>query len=374
MIKIKKITALFLVFILAMLCACSDEAVKEPENGGFNTVTDLMGRSVAVPNSINRVVCIGAGALRLYSYIGDMSKLAAVESCEYGFLISERPYQIVNEELFKSLPSAGTGGPQGTPDAEALIQAAPDVIFSLYTADVKAADELQKATDIPVVVLSYGKTEAFDADITKSIELMGQILGREQRAGEVNAFIEKIKSDLNDRTKAVPDAEKKTVYLGCQSKFGTHGIGSSTADYSLFDAVNAKNILDINGYSGYQGNIDMETLIKLNPEIIILDAGGLSNLKEEYNENREAFSALRAFASGEVYLQLPYNAYYTNLETAFADAYFIGSVLFPEQFSDVKPDEKFSEICSFLLSGDCYETLAEKYGGYRKFDISSLAN
>jgi ABC-type Fe3+-hydroxamate transport system substrate-binding protein len=43
------------------------------------TVTDMIGRSVSiVPGSYKRVVCIGAGALRMYSCIGDVSLLAGV--------------------------------------------------------------------------------------------------------------------------------------------------------------------------------------------------------------------------------------------------------------------------------------------------------
>ena len=38
------------------------------------TVTDMIGREVTVvPGSYKKVVCIGAGALRMYSYIGDVA-------------------------------------------------------------------------------------------------------------------------------------------------------------------------------------------------------------------------------------------------------------------------------------------------------------
>ena len=43
------------------------------------TITDLIGREITVtPGSYQRVVCIGAGALRMYSYIGDVNLLAGV--------------------------------------------------------------------------------------------------------------------------------------------------------------------------------------------------------------------------------------------------------------------------------------------------------
>ena len=43
------------------------------------TVTDMIGREITVtPGSYQNVVCIGAGALRMYSYIGDVALLAGV--------------------------------------------------------------------------------------------------------------------------------------------------------------------------------------------------------------------------------------------------------------------------------------------------------
>ena len=356
----------------------------DPTKDGTQTVTDLLGREVTVPTDIRRVACIGAGALRLYSYVGDLSKLCGVEACEYGFLISVRPYQMVNQTLFQSLPSVGGGGPQGSPDAEALLSVHPDVIFSLYTSDVAAMDDLQRATGIPVVVLSYGATEAFDEDILTSLTLMGRILGREERAGAVTAYIRELKNDLDRRTADVPDADRKTVYLGCQSNYGTHGIESSSANYSIFDVSKIRNVLDEyvgkNGetFKGYQKSVDWEILKSLNPQRIVLDAGGLYILKTQLQDKdkSEILNSLSAFKKGEIYLQMPYNAYYTNLETAYADAYFDAWV----QYHDIAPEklnfdyvEKAREIYTLFLGEDCYDDVADlMHGGFQKLDISKI--
>lgn len=369
----RKICFILIVGILLTACACRVQPEREREQG--TAVTDLLGRTVTVPkaDAIRRVACIGAGALRLYAYVGDLEKLCGVEACEYGYLISARPYQMVNEKLFASLPSIGAGGPSGTPDAERLLAARPDVIFSLYTADASEMDELQEKTGIPVVVLSYGNTEAFHERLLTSLTLMGEILGRQERAAAVTDYIRGIRNDLEKRTGDIPDVEKKTVYLGCQSNYGVHGIGSSTAGYSLFDAVHAKNVLDLNGYTGYQNAVDPEALLAMNPDVILLDAGGIPLLREEYAEKRALFDAMKAFRSGELYCQLPYNAYYINLELAYANAYFIGKVLYPERFADLEPAAKAGEIMEFLLGENCYDDVAASVGaGYGKLDPASL--
>lgn len=366
----RRIVSFFLILLVlvGMFAGCHSGSGEEKESV---TVTDLMGRNVSVPRDVQRVVCIGAGALRLYCYVGDMAKLCGVEECEKGFLISVRPYQTLYEDLFCSLPSIGSGGPQGTPDAEAILSVRPDVIFSLYTADASAMDELQSKTGIPVVVLSYGKTEAFDEAILRSVTLMGQVLGRTERAKEVTETIRLIADDLDDRTKSIPDSEKKTVYLGCQSNYGTHGIGSTTAGYSLFDAVHAKNVLDLAGYQGYQKSLDTETIVTLAPDVMFLDAGGLAILADEYRKNSTVFDSMKAFRNGEVYLTMPYNAYYTNLEIAYANAYFIGKTLYPEAFADVDIAEKAGEIATALLGENIFGAVFDAIpGGYGQLDIS----
>ena len=89
----KKSIALLLALTLVFsLTACKK---KDPATGGETaqeiTVTDMIGRQVQVtPGSYKKVVCIGAGALRMYSYIGDVTLLAGVEDID-NTTLSTRP-------------------------------------------------------------------------------------------------------------------------------------------------------------------------------------------------------------------------------------------------------------------------------------------
>ena len=68
--------------------------------------------------------------------------------------------------------------------------------------------------------------------------------------------------------------------------------------------------------------------------------------------------------------------YYTNLETAYADAYFDAWV----QYHDIAPEklnfnyvEKAREIYTLFLGKDCYDDVADlMYGGFQKLDISKI--
>ena len=119
----RTVTLLLAVAMLLSLCACGKhDAVPPalPAQTDAVTVTDMIGRQVeVVPGSYKRVVCIGAGALRLYSYIGDPAILAGVEDIDNTTLAERpkmfdavaRPYVLAFGDVFNTLPSCGVGGP-----------------------------------------------------------------------------------------------------------------------------------------------------------------------------------------------------------------------------------------------------------------------
>ena len=78
----RKLLALFLCLGMVLsITACG--LMEEETKAGGVTVTDMIGRQVTIhPGSYKRVVCIGAGALRMYSYVGDMSLLCGVEDID----------------------------------------------------------------------------------------------------------------------------------------------------------------------------------------------------------------------------------------------------------------------------------------------------
>jgi iron complex transport system substrate-binding protein len=85
------------------------------------------------------------------------------------------------------------------------------------------------------------------------------------------------------------------------------------------------------------------------------------------------YQELRAFREGRVYGLLPFNYYATNYELVFADAYFVGKLLFPDRFRDVDPAAKADEIMRVFVGKGLYKELEEHYGGFVRLDLASLA-
>lgn len=358
--KTKRI--LTILALAAILCSALAGCSKGDAQSGI-TVTDILDREVLIPENAEEFVCIGPGCLRLYTYVADTEKIVGVEDMEKDDM--GRPYRMAHPE-FGEMEIIGAGGPRNAPDAEKLLVADPDVIFTTYNSDAAAVDELQEKTGIPVIALGYGDTAVFDPVVNKSIEIIGEVTSNQERSAEVLAYFDELKADMETRVEGVSEESKPTVYLGAQSMRGMHGIESTSGNFSLFNAIGARNVVDEAGISEYV-MLDKEALLEMDPEVIFIDAGGLSLVLEDYKANPSYYEGLQAVKKGRVFMELPYNYYSTNIDTAIADAYFMGSVLYPDQYSDVDPAEKFNEITEKLLGASLYDGVAEDYyGGFQQ--------
>jgi iron complex transport system substrate-binding protein len=262
-----------------------------------------------------------------------------------------RPYWIAQPHL-QALPVIGPGGSGAInkkPDMEAVLRAAPDLIVATYM-ETAMADEVSGTLGIPVVVLSYGELAVFDQRVFDSLRLAGKILNREARADAVIDFINGIRTDLDRRTADVSDQLPVKVYVGGIGYRGSQGIESTQRDYIPLDwnhTVNAAQ--QVQATVGSHVMVDKEILLELDPDVIFIDGGGLDLVKADYRRKPDFYRALTAFREGRIYALFPFNHHTTNIDTAMADAYAIGKVLYPRRFADVDLVRQADSIYTFLV-------------------------
>lgn len=374
-----------LVFILTAcmlvsLCACGTDIPQ-----GEATVTDLVGRTVSVtPGSYRRVVCIGAGALRMYCYIGDVANLAAVEDIDNESLSQRpqmfdsvaRPYMLAFGHSFESLPSCGVGGPMAqAPDVEKILACNPDIIISEFE-DAEVAANLQQQTGVPVITLSSGKDGVFDAVFADSMKLLGKVFDKEDKAEALISFIADEKAAIEARVKDIPEEEKPSVYICGLGNWGTTNHLMTAEDYVSFRIAGVKNVVSGLGMTGV-GPIEAEKFLALSEQmdILIMDAAAVKNIKPLYAEDPSMFDTCKAWNNGEVYLEMAYNAYYTNYEIALANTWFIAKTVYPEAFADIDLTEKTNEITKAFLGTELAERIFAcpgSFGGYGKIDTADF--
>ena len=370
----KKMLAALLALVMLFAMAVSASAEATPET---RIVTDVWNREVEIPYEVKSIVCLGSMGPRFAAYLDVVDMMVGAEDSDIEKMSVRYDYSPVYHEQLKELPSVGAGGGSGDNNgyAEAIIQAQPDVIIAGFNED--AADELQAQTGIPVVSVRYRTQGFIDEGFHRAMRVFAEVVGAQERCEEVLAYVDACKADLNDRTKDIPDSDKLRAYTGAVTFNGRHGFAFTYVNFPAFTAVNALNVADVlleertgeaaaeaaasgKAYIGNDGfEVDLEQIIAWDPDIIFLDPGNMDLVNDEYANNPGFFDSLRAVQEGQVYTMPSTNAAGPNVTYLLINAYYAGLTLYPEQFSDVRLEDKAAEIMEMMLGENFFDQMVE---------------
>jgi len=391
----KKLTALLLsLAMLFAMVACggntANNSANDTKNNASNSsdsaqdeipetriVTDVWNREVEIPSTVESIVCVGSMAPRFAAYLDVVDMMVGAEDIDMGDMTILYDYHPAYHEQLKALPSVGAGGGSGANNAyaEQLIQVMPDVVLAGFSAE--AADELQRQTGIPVVSVRYRINGFIDESFYDVLRLFADVVGAQERCEEVLAYVDTCKADLDERTKDIPDSDKLRAYTGAVTFSGRHGFNHTYVNFPPFDAVNALNVADeflesqigdasseaVSSGTAFVGSngfeIDSEQVIAWDPDIIFLDPGNMDLVNDEYAANPGFFNSLRAVEEGLVYTMPSSNYAGANITYLIMNAYYAGTVLYPEQFADVDMAEKGGEIMEAMLGMDFYDQMQD---------------
>ena len=386
----KRMAALLLALVMTLtLLGCGQVQDTTPDDASTDTdtvtVTDMIGREVTVaPGSYQRVACIGAGALRMYSYIGDTALLCGVEDIDNTTLADRpkmfdgvaRPYVLAYGDVFAALPSCGVGGPNAqAAEAEKILSCQPDIIISEYE-DVEKADALQQQVGVPVITLRAGVDGVFAEAFPGSLRLLGQVFDRADRAEELITFIETETAEITRRTADVAEADQPGVYICGLGNWGTTNHLMTTQSYAAFRVANIRNVVTDLAADGIQP-IEAEKFAALggSMDIMLIDAAAVKNIAPLYQEDPTLLDTCKAWQDGSVYLEMAYNAYYTNYEIALANTWFAAKCVYPDLFADVDMTAKTNEITKAFLGQELAAQIfacPSSFGGYQQIDTASF--
>ncbi len=363
------LAVLFAAVIGLVGCSSSQKETEDTTQSEYVAVTDILGREVEVPTEVNSIIALGAGALRMICYADAQDMVVGVEEGEHTQTLA-KGYNYINYDKFKDLPVVGTGG-SGSYEAyaEEILTLAPDVIFAAYPKD--QAEDLQNKTGIPVIVITYDGG-MFDEKLYNSMEIIGLILNCSDRCTEVVDTLKTWQQDLKARTDDIPDEDKPSVFTGACSFKGGHGIEGTYTSFPPFTAIGANNVAD--ELSDKVGGVvvDLEQIAVWDPDYIFLDPNNMQLVNEDYATNKDFYESLKAVKDGNVYTQVAYNWYTTNVETAVVDSYYAGKIIFPEKFEDIDIETLANEVYTALLgekAASYYNDLVKGGLGFRQLTI-----
>lgn len=355
--KLRLIIPVFLPLFILSGCGPSANPIKKQ----MIETTDMSGRKVMIPEKVERIVALNPGMLRLIAWLDATDMVCGIE---YNETRRIAPYLFAHPEL-REKNVIGTGN---APDPELLAALAPDIIFSTYITRAEA-DIMQSRTGIPVLAIQYGNFDNEIDTVYQALKYLGKILHREKRAEYLTGYIQETIRDLNARTSGVTQSKNPRVYVGGISYRGSHGITSTEPRYPPFRFLNTANVASSLGLvmTSQKDNlqnafIDKEQLIEWDPDFIFLDMS--SNTYKNGLMDEPWIDVLKATKNGQIFTVYPYNWYTINYSTILVNAYFIGRTLYPDNFMDVKTEEKADEIYRAILGKPVYNDMLSHFGEF----------
>ena len=94
---------LLLAVLMVLACTACGAKANNGASGDVRTLTDGKNRTVEVPKQVERVVCVGVGALRYSCYVGAADRAVGVEDYEtkageiFTELLGSNPYPDLKE-------------------------------------------------------------------------------------------------------------------------------------------------------------------------------------------------------------------------------------------------------------------------------------
>ena len=165
------------------------------------------------------------------------------------------------------------------------------------------------------------------------------------------------------RTKDIKEEDKPTVLSAAATFKGAHGIEGVRLIDSVLTAIHANNVAAESAVGpGTAAEVDREQILAWDPDYIFCDYGGVKLVKQDMAADPDFYAQLHAFTEGHMYQHPSSTSYFSNLEVPLVNCYFIGSVIYPEEFADVDLEAKAAEIYGFFLGDPDFNAKLEEFG------------
>jgi len=346
--------------ILFLFCAALGlgSPLTAPAQDAVRTLTDIFGRDVPAPARVERLIALGSSQC-FVTNLGAQGLSVGVEDMEKR--PSTKPYIIVNQERVKDLPVIGKAGAVRIPNYEEIIRLKPDAIFIVST-ERSEPDLIQRKTGIPVFAVGYGVTNYDEATYLASLRLVGEVLGRRERAAELERYIKGLPAQLSFVPKA---GEEATAYVGGLSYKGHQGLTSTSADFFPMKLAHIANAVRAGGSPGHLF-VNKEYLLANNPPLMFLDGNGLPLIREGLKTDPGFHERFRALREGRAWTLIPNTSYFMNPQILYVNAFFMAKAAYPEAYADLDPVAKAEEIFTAFNGVPLYAWYAEHGCGYSR--------
>lgn len=301
-------------------------------------ITDQIGRTVHIPDAVNRTVILQHQTLNIAVQLGETNKVV-------GILESWKKQLGANYvRLAPDLPKLPTPGDLTKVNVEDLLSLKPDVVFVTNYAPADMIKQIED-TGLPVVAVSLldvppeeavklnpsvkDEPAAIDSGFAKGVRLIADVLGGRDRGEALIAATTKSRKLVAERLADVTPDRRVPVYMA-NPDLHTYGHGKYTG--LMMERAGAHNVAD--GQAGFV-QVTMEDVLKWNPAVIFVQERYPDLIKEI--SGSPTWSTIDAVKTNKVYLMPEYaKAWgYPMPEAMALGELWMAKVLYPERFADI---------------------------------------
>lgn len=338
------------------------------------TLTDIAGRQVQVETPVQRVI-LGEGRQAFFTAVLETENpFARVVGWRDDFRQADPDTYAAYQAKFPQIDTIPTFGgfKEGTFDIEQAVSLDPDVM--ILNLEAKAAtdeagyEEKLAAVGIPIVYVDF-REQPFE-HTAKSMELIGQLYGKQDRAAEFNAFFTEQMGKVQSVIAAQTDLKRPLVFVeraggyseDCCMSFGAENFGR------MVEEAGGTNMATP-FIPGTFGTVNAEQIVASDPEVVIVTGGnweayvpggawvgvapgadmGAAKVKLETLMQRPAFVGTKAVKDGHVHAI--WHQFYNN-PYSFVAVQQIAKWLHPDLFADLDPEATLKELHARFLPVD----------------------
>lgn len=274
----KKIFILLLVIFLLSSCAS-----EKPKNEYKGELIDGAKRTVKIPlnNSETTIASVYAVSVPFIVALKLTDRVVAIN-------VKSSFWYKANDDLNK----VGTVG-RGTVDLEKLATYNPDV-FIHRSNDLKTIEAVEKL-NIDTICITVENIE----DVKNTLTMMGDYFGKEQRAEEVNDWINKKIEYIDEIVSIIPNDIKKTAMV-MGGELGRVAGNDMLQTWMIEKAGGIPIIKEKENHNWI--NIGIEKIFTYNPEVIFCTSSTSRNYKIEELLKDSTWGSIEAVKNSDVFV------------------------------------------------------------------------
>ena len=274
-------TCILIGAVLFVLAGCSQQ-VSEQSASPQRTVTDMAGRTVTLPDQINRVATMGPVPV-INSFIFAVGERDKIVNGLPDFARKPRwKYQTVLAPMIADKPIMQNADYQAI--IEEVLKANPDVVFCMWPTEY----EILEQNRISAIHMDWREPE----EIKKSVQLVAEVFNKSDKAEEYIEYFDETLKRVEEVVSRIPEEKRlKVLYFNPKTLTQPHEI----AEWWI--ALAGGKSVTKNEWKAERLTFSIEQLLKWDPDVMIVTESKF--IDQVYKEGR--YSKVKAVADKKVY-------------------------------------------------------------------------